>query len=178
MKPRMWALSAALTVSGIALACNSVPYPLPVIAPIEVDAYDLSAAWLDGYKTQAAFAAALKQLDEQASMLIGEANWTNNAFSGYLTYKVEIAGMRGANNIYVEKPCGAKAENQAERRTRNQTGTDGGDRTNVNPYATTTTGIVGYRPVVRTWTACAGDACSSGEYVEYEPIWGTVRHAV
>lgn len=179
MKMRVLALSAALTASGIALACNQDPIPLPPIPPIEVGMVDLSSAWLDGYKTQAAMAAALKKLDEQAASIVGAANWKSNYFAGYVTYKATLRGSFGGVMLYVEKPCDKNAQDQAERRTRETSWEDGGmDRTNENPYSTTTRGIVGYRAVVRTWSACAGDACSTGEYVEYEPIWGTYTHVV
>lgn len=92
-----------LLCSGLAIACQTLPFPVPPI-PIKVSVADVAKAMFAGFDASKALrGAAMMKLDEIASTAVGENVWKTNAFNGYFTYSGPAGG---ANTVYTEKPCG------------------------------------------------------------------------
>ncbi|QEO98170.1 hypothetical protein XOCgx_3181 [Xanthomonas oryzae pv. oryzicola] len=57
----------------------------------------------------------MDRLDSAASKLVGEGNWVANSYKGYVSYTVKILYYTGRGMVYIEKPCGKKAKEMAEK---------------------------------------------------------------
>ncbi|MFC6841944.1 hypothetical protein [Xanthomonas theicola] len=118
---------ALVSLAGIAYACSELP--MPPIPPIKV-----SLGEIPKFKNYAnpANAAFMKKLDGAASKLLGESNWVNNSYKGYVSYTVSMLMYTGRAMVYIEKPCGKKAEEMAEqiREQASQGGGGGGGGVN------------------------------------------------
>ena len=60
-------------------------------------------------------AAFMDRLYSAASKLVGEGNWVANSYKGYVSYTVKILNYTGRGMVYIEKPCGKKAKEMAEK---------------------------------------------------------------
>lgn len=87
--------------SGVAIACTMKPMP-PLV--VKVSIVDVVVAAFQGYDNPSR-AAALNNLDEAASDLVGESNWQANNYVGSVTYRVG----NGTNIVTENKPCNQKA---------------------------------------------------------------------
>lgn len=90
--------AGALLVSGIAIACAMKA--MPYVGIIEVSLWDIAVAGAQGYSNPAR-AAALKNLDDKASDVVGDADWKANNYKGNVTYKVG----NGVAIVAEDKPC-------------------------------------------------------------------------
>lgn len=175
MKFRKHLLLPLTLASGIAIACsgNTLPLPIPPL-PFKVSFFEMTKFKLAGYLNPVR-AAALAKLDQLGSSAVGEQVWKDNNYAGYMTYASPFASV-AAVRVYVEKVCGEKAldgldKNSADASEGGSSGAyaGGGDGSG----GSSSYGIVGYQPVVRTWTVCADGVCNTGTWIDYEPIYGT-----
>ncbi|KII96231.1 hypothetical protein DGN16_17245 [Xanthomonas citri pv. fuscans] len=104
---------------GVAFACSELP--MPPITPLKVNVGDLPQFKDNKNPANAAF---MDKLDGAAIKLLGEANWVNNFYKGYVSYTTKIAFYTGRGMVYIEKPCGKKAKEMAEKIA--QQGSSGG----------------------------------------------------
>lgn len=99
MKKKSGYLAAgALLVSGIAIACAMKP--MPYVGIIDISLWDVAVAGAKGYSNPAR-AAALKNLDEKAADVVGDADWKANNYIGNVTYKFN----NGVTIVAENKPC-------------------------------------------------------------------------
>ncbi|MCF7749134.1 hypothetical protein KQ945_00150 [Bacillus subtilis subsp. subtilis] len=96
-------------VVGVAIACNILP--MPPMPPITVNANEIAAAQREGFSNPA-HGAFVKKLDEQGQKMMGDA-WRQNGFNGHVAYTVKMLMITGGQLIYIEKPCGKTAEENA-----------------------------------------------------------------
>ncbi|SMQ94997.1 hypothetical protein [Xanthomonas fragariae] len=114
-----FAVLALSGLVGIAIACSELP--MPPLPPIQVGLADLPKFSDYSNPANAAF---MKKLDTSASRVLGESNWVANSYKGYVSYTVKILMYTGRAMVYIEKPCGKKAQEMAEQ-IQQQTSTGG-----------------------------------------------------
>lgn len=171
MKAKM--VFSSLFLSGIAIACGAMlPLPIPPV-PINISATDLMRATLLGYSANAGYAAAMKKLDTLGQSAVGASAWLANSYGGEIIYSVSLAGVTGANTMYVEKGCN---KNFVDNVPRSGSGGGGGsiDMGGGCNGSSPDYGIVGYTETSQPWTVCTPDGCSSGAYYEYEVQYGLI----
>lgn len=166
------ALVLTASVSGIAIACSGVlPLPIPPV-PISISQTDLAIATLQGYSANAGYAAAMKKIDTLGRAAVGKSAWHSNSYAGEITYSVTLAGVTGANTMYVEKGCDRDFIDNAPRTGGGGGGGGGSISQNGCDSPAGTYGIIGYVETSVPWSTCTPDGCSSGTYHEYELQYG------
>ncbi|MFA4382975.1 hypothetical protein P2C75_09230 [Xanthomonas perforans] len=104
---------AAMSLTGLmgaAFACSELP--MPPLVPIQVPLTQLPKFSDSKNPANALF---MDRLDSAASKLLGEGNWVANSYKGYVSYTVKILNYTGRGMVYIEKPCGKKAKEMAEK---------------------------------------------------------------
>lgn len=117
-----------LFVSGVAIACKTLPLPVPPV-PVKVSWTDVAKATAAGYSNPLN-AAALIKLDGLAGNAVGESNWIANNFVGNF---VVSGPMGGAVSIPVDKPCNKKAQDSAAQSSSNGSASAGGGGAGAPP---------------------------------------------
>ncbi|MFC6183559.1 hypothetical protein [Pseudoxanthomonas japonensis] len=113
MKKRNLVVTALFGFSGLAVACNMLPLPIPPL-PISVSATDVAKAMMNGFSPASALhAAAMTKMDSYAGTAVGKDVWKANNFVGYLNYR---GPMGGAGMVFIDKPCDKTAEDVARER--------------------------------------------------------------
>ena len=86
-----------LVASGVAWACTMKPMP-PLIVPVSV--WDIALAAFQGHANPSR-AAAMANLDEAATSLLGASEWRANNYMGNVTYQF----ASGNALVTEDKPC-------------------------------------------------------------------------
>lgn len=167
MKTKTTVLTAMFLATSVAVACGeALPLPIPPV-PIKLGLTDLARAALQGYQTNAGYAAAMMKLDSLGKQAVGEDKRYANSYGGYFTYSVS----GGANTMYVEKSCDQYFIDNAPK-TEESLG--GGGAIGCGGTASVDYGIVGWSQQTRTYTVCTAGVCSTGTYTEVIPIYGNL----
>lgn len=123
MKTRSRIALSFLLVSGAAIACRELPFPIPPL-PINVTSTDVAKAMFAGFDAAHALNGALmRKLDGYGSTAVGDQVWKDNYFKGYLSYSGPLGGQAIA---YFEKTCNTTAEEIAKSRQEESTSGGGG----------------------------------------------------
>jgi len=93
-------------LGGVVLACSMMAMP-PLI--VNVSLSDIASATAQGFSNPSR-AAALINLDNLASAVLGGSTWHSNNFTGPVTYRVSGPfGITGVNIVTEDKPCDSDA---------------------------------------------------------------------
>ena len=95
-------LVAGTLVGGIALACTLKA--MPPVGIVDVDLLDIIIAHVQGYDNPAR-AAAMKELDDKASAIVGADAWKRDNYMGPVTYKF----ASGETIVTENKECNENA---------------------------------------------------------------------
>ncbi|HET6891223.1 MAG TPA: hypothetical protein VFH31_08995 [Pyrinomonadaceae bacterium] len=118
-KSRIVLAGGSLVISGLAIACAMKA--MPYLGIIDVSAWDIAVAGAQGYNNPAR-AAALKNLDEKAIEVLGEAEWKSNNYLGPVSYKI----ANSATIVTEDKPCDKLMKETAPRSGSSPSGSSGG----------------------------------------------------
>ena len=129
MKSREFIGASLILASGFAIACQTLPLPIPPV-PISVSWGDLAKALQAGFSNSTALhGAAMMKLDSHASTAVGADTWKKNSYEDYLNYRGPLGG---ANLVLIQKPCNQTAEEAAKPEqsppSENTGGRGGGER--------------------------------------------------
>lgn len=100
---KLLVIVGSFAIAGVAVAA-CVQKAMPYLGVVDVGFLDMAIAGAQGYENPFR-AAALKALDEKASKAVGDSNWKQNNYIGYVTYKVG----NDVTLVNEDKPCDKKA---------------------------------------------------------------------
>jgi len=123
------------TFGGVVLACSMMAMPTLIV---NVSLSDIAAATTQGFSNPIR-AAALINLDNLASAVLGASTWHTNNFMGPVTYRsLTIFGMTGTTIVTEDKPCNSDAidKETTDEETTQSGGGGGGFTPGLRPVST------------------------------------------